>query len=1055
MSSALRLAKLTPPRLSKPLRRERLFAALDSARATPCVWIAAPPGAGKTTLAASYAAARRLPLCWYQLDAADSDPPTFFHLLRDAVAGSAALKKPDPELEVMTPELQGDVAAFARRFFRSLYARVKPRALVVFDNAQELSAGSPTLDALAVAIAEVPANLSMMILSRTPPGAALAHMQMSGRMSTFDASSLTMTRAEVQQLAAGSGPSHWDEAALAVVHERTGGWAAGVRLLLSRPPAELGTQFATPQETLFAYFATQVFQAAPVRWQDALIRLSFVGGFTVAAAEQLSGDEQVGRMLEHLASEQLFTYRKAVGGEQDHFEFHPLFRDFLRERAKAKPAQEIAMVQARSAQVMEQEGDLDATSKMLVALGDWQELTRWVRTYAAQLIAVGRWAAVVDAVEAMPASVVQDDAWLRHWWGAARVGLAPSEARQSFEAAYVVAERAGDRLCVLQTAAAVVQSYMLEYSHFQPLDRWIPVLESSLHDEVVFPTPDVELSVVAALTIALSYRDPGNATLSLCIERLRKLIHTASDINVRACAGGFLFLHGATSGSLALCDEWLPTLESLLQARSVSPLNRFVGLQAIAWYQVMSYKVTECLSTIDRIRYLVDAYALPFARRPVVSFPFWLCISRMDMEGARKQFRALEAVTNRARLLDRACLEGERCVLLQFDGDAKGAVTAGRAADAMCAEAGSFMHSVTYLCWLAMAYVAAKDTNEAAIACNRIEAMLDRQKGAWQAPWLEIVRALLAVQKGDDAEYTARLARSLEAGRQEGSHRAFMRLGPWMPRLCQLALDRDIEADYARWLICHFGWRPPDSANQRWPWAVRFQTFGSFGVTVNDIPLSFGRKAPRRLLLLLQVLIAFGGEDVPQQRLVDILWPDQDGDTAISTLDVTLRRVRDLLGHAGAVIVTDGRVSLNREMCWTDAWVFERGVGDAATEADRDNALKAYGGPFLGSEVDGRWVVQRRERYRRQYLELVARRGRQLEQRREFDLAADVYSKGLDADDLAESLYQGLIRCHLERGRRAEALSVYRRMRQVLSAVLGIEPSAASEALHLRAKGSP
>jgi len=48
---------------------------------------------------------------------------------------------------------------------------------------------------------------------------------------------------------------------------------------------------------------------------------------------------------------------------------------------------------------------------------------------------------------------------------------------------------------------------------------------------------------------------------------------------------------------------------------------------------------------------------------------------------------------------------------------------------------------------------------------------------------------------------------------------------------------------------------------------------------------------------------------------------------------------------------------------------------------------------------------------------------------------------------LAEQLYDGLMRCHLALGSAAEGMVVFRRLRQILSVVLGVAPSAASEAL--------
>jgi DNA-binding SARP family transcriptional activator len=71
-----------------------------------------------------------------------------------------------------------------------------------------------------------------------------------------------------------------------------------------------------------------------------------------------------------------------------------------------------------------------------------------------------------------------------------------------------------------------------------------------------------------------------------------------------------------------------------------------------------------------------------------------------------------------------------------------------------------------------------------------------------------------------------------------------------------------------------------------------------------------------------------------------------------------------------------------------------------------------------------------------------------MEQGGQWQEAGEYYQKGIESDDLAEEFYQRLMTCYLHVGKRTEAIRIYKRCKDRLSAVLGIAPSPKTEAIH-------
>lgn len=150
----------------------------------------------------------------------------------------------------------------------------------------------------------------------------------------------------------------------------------------------------------------------------------------------------------------------------------------------------------------------------------------------------------------------------------------------------------------------------------------------------------------------------------------------------------------------------------------------------------------------------------------------------------------------------------------------------------------------------------------------------------------------------------------------------------------------------------------------------------------------------------------------------------------------------------------NGCLSVEPAVVWLDLWAFEGRVGRAedcghGPEAlERwTSALSFYAGDFL-PEDSARWIPLPRQRIRAKYRRAAEWVGLALDRSGRCAEAAECYRKALDADPLAEPIYQHLMRCYDRLGRRAEALAVYQRCRQTFLTQLGIMPGAETQALY-------
>lgn len=1038
------LAKLTRPRAHRVLLRQGLFGRVDKARERPLVWVSGPPGAGKSTLVASYVGERKCKAAWFHVDAGDDDVGTFFHYLAQA---APARGKRQPPLPQLTAENRMDLPGFSRAFFRQFFDRMP---MLVLDNYHELSPASAVHDALDHAIAEVPEGCNIIAVSRAAPPRQIVRHQLAERVSAIDGPALRISLAETRAIAALRHPL--DERVVRRIHALSDGWAAGVALSLQRaeqePAGEQSAGETAGLDDFFEFFARQVLNALPPVRQEFLRVTSLLPRMTAAMADSLTGRDDASEQLEDLYRRGLFTDRRAT--DPPTYQYHDLFREFLARRHEAVSEPEVVAEQMRRAgALLEQAGAPDHAIRLYLRARDWGAARRAILSNSLALLSQCRNESLRDWIAAFPPEIRNRDPELLMWAGAAVLRLEPLAARELLLAAFEGFKAAGALAGQTLACTGLIRSFMYEFSDMRPLDTWIDELLALRERVPVLPSPTAELYVNTALLFALSSRRPRKPVIDDCIQRTLALLPQGVPSDAAAMACGVIMVHLYRAGEAETAARIGAKLQGLMGQQDVLPITRALGEIQIGRFHYELNDLAASEAAFRRSLAIISENALTL---PVVNvyarlgLAFCL-LERGDVAGAEAERRRMEEYSLPGRRID--AFVGSRLQLLLAcrSGDWGRALESARSQIRDAAECGMFWF--IFESWVQCALICAELDREAEFEdCLRpLESLLAGTGYEHLIYQAEFARAYLALRRGERAAGLALLRSGLPKSRRDGGMVNLRRHPGLLERLLSEALVEGIETDYVRNSIRQLHLRPPERDLPQWPWPIRVHTLGRFELKRDDQPVEYSRKAPRKTLALLKAIVAFGGSGVREQRLMDAFWSDEEGDVAAKSLGAAVQRLRALLGDGEAVVQQGGKLSLDDSRVWVDAWAFEALVARPGP-ADPGKLLALYRGAFLAEDEDEPWSVTMRERLRGRFVHAVAEAGASLEAAGLWHEAIECYLRGLDADPVIEQFYQGLMRAYAGLDRMTEALAAYQRMKRLLSISLGVRPSAQSERLY-------
>ena len=1024
-SSTPSLAKLTPPKLPKIVERVRLYKELDRAKDRLITWITAPPGMGKTTLAASYIKARKLKCLWYQVDEGDADPATLFHYL--GLASKKAAPRYRQPLSHLTPEYLPGLPIFTRRFFEQLFTRMKAPGVIVFDNYQLMPHDAPTQDLISLGFGEIPKGIRVLVLSRSETPPAFAKLQADQMLHTIKDDLLRLTPQEttqIVQLKNDKGQKRQSPKHLAgQLHKRTGGWVAGVVLSLEHGATETvkgESRGHEPPEVVFEYLAREVLASLPPEVQEVLLYTTFAPSVTEPMACALTKNPRAGKILGDLYRRRYFTERRM--DTELVYQYHPLFRAFLQVTVSDTLSKsQVHHLKIETGEFLFKEGQVEEAAELFQSEQAFDQLVELIKRQAKLLVLQGRTQTLESWIRALPEDLVHQEPWMLYWLGNCQRVVDLPKSEELFIQAFEGFGKQNHHIGMLLSGILIIEGIFWSWLDWSRLDKWVDALHPIAKSIENFSDPEIEAHITLAMCSAMLWNNPKSSYLPFWLKKHEQLVERHPHLFLCSPLNHIFVSNYIARGEMNKVHASFQQIQNIFHEGVLIPplarLSGYFGEAHYAWFMGDRARCDRVVSEGVAFGQKTGCFVMDFQIRFQALYGALL---EYDLGAAEDILEQFKPHFQNAKGFIGAHFNAYYGIVMHFKGHSQQALEYLDTAHKILRQGGARFPLGLLFVLLANIYHSQGKTSEARALLPRISILKEQTESLLLDCIAKLGEADIAIDMEEHESARGLLQKGFEIARIQG----YKYLSWWpkqvLAKLCTKALGWNIETEYVQSIIRQYQLVPTDSNSSldHWPWAVRVKTLGQFSIEINGHPLASSRKVPRRSLLFLKALIALGGQDVPETSISDALWPEADGDMAHQAFATTLHRVRKLLGRDDLIQQQEKKLTLNPYWCWVDAWAFNNLVTqaiEAKHNGERDlqvqlleQAIDLYKGQFLATDIDEPWSETLRDRLRTTYIRVVEDLADILIHQGQKDNAISHLEHGLALEPLAEPLHHRL-----------------------------------------------
>src|SRR5580704_13337541 len=390
------------------IRRHDLVAALDRAAQNRVTIVSAPAGTGKTSLLRAWAdrPGQDCRVAFVTVRPGQHDMPLFWLTVLGAVRAAAGSGEDDAQLPAVAPGSSGD--AMVDRVLSEL-GESGARFVLVIDDLHELSSPDAAAQVTAL-LTRLPPDVRAVVATRRDLPLRLHKLRLAGDLAEIRAAQLRFTEQETRQLLAAAGialPEH----TTAMLHQRTEGWAAGLRLAVlslagHSDPERFVAEFSGSDRTVAEYLMAEMLERQPPKVQGLLLRTSVLDRVNGELADLLTGATGSERILLDLEDANAFVV--SLDPARTWFRYHRMFGELLRLELRRMMHADIPGLHQLAARWLAEHGHAADAIGHLQAAGDWNEAARMLTEHALSLTLDGQAGTVAALLRSFPARTGED-----------------------------------------------------------------------------------------------------------------------------------------------------------------------------------------------------------------------------------------------------------------------------------------------------------------------------------------------------------------------------------------------------------------------------------------------------------------------------------------------------------------------------------------------------------------------------------------------------------------------------------------------------------------------